>query len=778
MPNEISKVGTFPSPLAPMSVKTTDEYGLVVAKAIQSQWFSGDNNNFDEKQSRIQELRSYANGNSNIDKNKQLINPTGNTAMFNLDWSNIALVPKFVKTILYSIYDNKFDIEVRAVDPVSLSEREKVKNELVAKISQRDFLNKVKEEFGIDMLQGEQVPDSIEEVDVYMNVTFRQAIEMAAEIVIHHSFNVSDFKQEITKEVLHDIIVCGIGGSKTFTDPHFGVGQRYVDPEFYIHSYARKKDFSNCNYMGEVLFKTISELKREANAFGSTITEKQYEQIAKNNISKYGNPASLDVNFKDVGGYRVYGYDDYNIPVLEFEYLVSDCEKYEKRDSKRGNFVFKNVGSDYKEPKKSKYNKETHEYSYENIYTGFFILNTDYIYGWRQKENIPRDPDNPRKASFSYKMYAPELYKNIYSSIVEKIIPYADQAQLAHLKMQQAIVNAAPDGYAVNLSALDDVILNGVDKATPLDIADVYVATGRLYYRQETEDGLRNSVPITPLPSTLNNIRSFIEQINFYISMIREVSGIVPERDGQMGRDQLVGVTKIAIQGSNNATGDINHAIRNITRRTAEETIMRIQDIPKDALIYSQYVEAVGRANMAIVDSMGDLPSHRFGIDITVGTSDRERLILEQDVSNAVANKELRIEDRYELLSIPNPKYAIQLLKIRRKKYQQEESARAKELSDYNAQAQIQSAQASEQAKVQSAQMIAKMEMEKEAWLFENVESKKLQLEYELKTQLEITKKQGDIGAAQVRGDAQVESSKVRSGKEDVETFDFMREDS
>ena len=778
MHDEIKKIGVFPSPLAPSSVKKKDEYGLMVAQAIDSQWFGGNNNAFDNKQYRINLLRSHANGTSNIDKNKQLINPTGNAALFNLDWSNIALIPKFVKTILYSIANNRFDIEVRAVDPNSLSEREKVKNDLIAKISQRDFLNKVKEEFGVDVLQGEQVPDSIEEVDVYMNVNFRQAIEMAAEIIINYSFSVHDFKEDITNEVLHDIITCGLGGVRVFTDPYFGVGQRYVDPELFIHSYARKKDFSNCNYMGEVVLKTISEIKREAKSLGNTsITEKDYENIAKSYVNNYGNPTKLGVDSRDVDGYKVYDYDDYNIPVLDFEFLTSDCEIYEKRDSKRGNFVFKSIGSNYKEPKKnSKYNREYHEYAYENIYSGFYILKTSFIYGWGQKENIPRDPSNPRKAFFSFKMFAPELYKNNYPSIVEKIIPYAEQAQLSHLKMQQQIVNSAPDGYAVNLSALDDVVLNGVDKASALEIADVYMATGRMYYRQESEDGIRNGIPITPMPSVLNNIRAYIEQINFYINMIREVSGVVPEREGQMGRDQLVGVTEIAIQGSNNATGDINHSIRNITRRVAEETLLRIQDIPKDAMIYSQYVEAVGRANMSVVESMGNLTAHRFGIDITVGTSDRERLILEQDVSNAVANKELRIEDRYELLSIPNPKYAIQLLKIRRKKYQQEESARAKELSEYNGQVQMQAAQAAEEAKVQSAQAINAMEMEKNLWLFENVESKRLELEYKLMKELEALKKQGDIGAAQVRGDAQVESSKVRSGKDDEPMFSFMDE--
>jgi hypothetical protein len=43
-------------------------------------------------------------------------------------------------------------------------------------------------------------------------------------------------------------------------------------------------------------------------------------------------------------------------------------------------------------------------------------------------------------------------------SLVEKMIPFADQMQLCHLKMQQLVAKAAPKGMAVDISGLANAL--------------------------------------------------------------------------------------------------------------------------------------------------------------------------------------------------------------------------------------------------------------------------------------------------------------------------------
>jgi len=540
------KLGTFPNPLAPRSEKKTSQFGLKVAQAIEGEWFSNQKMNFDHRQTQFQEWRSYAYGRQNVDRYKQRLNPTGDSSYYNLDWSPLAIVPKFVKTVLFSIYDNEFDIEVKAIDPLALSAREEYKNELVGKIMNKDFFDKMKEKYGVDMLQGQELPESLEEVDLHMNLNFKQSVEIAAEIAIRYSFKLNDYDDQTKKQVIEDIIVCGMGIVRDNTDPTEGVQISYVDPEYFVHSASKKKDLTDVFYMGHLDFMPIAELRKQAKSYDAEWADDfdALDKIAQQYAGQYGNPTfgAIDRSYNNSLGY--YPYDNFLIPVLKFEYLASDARTFEYKENRYGNYTFKEKEDGYKPPKNPRYKREQYEDKYKEIYKGCFILRTKYVYGWGRKENQVRNPDNARDVKFGYTIYAPEYYKEQLSSLVAKMIPSADAIQLSYLKMQQALANAAPDGYAIDLSALEGVDL-GNNALTPMVVNDIYRATGMLVYRSQNEDYSRNQEPIKPLPSVLQNISQYINQINFHLTFLREITGIVPELDGQTKRDQLVGLLRL-----------------------------------------------------------------------------------------------------------------------------------------------------------------------------------------------------------------------------------------
>lgn len=762
MQTKDDKLGNFPNPLAPKTEKKQPSFGLKVAKAIENEWFSTQTLRYATRQSQIQEWRAYARGQQNIDKYKKLFNPSGDTSFLNLDWSPVAIIPKFVKTVLDTIFDNTFDIEVKAVDPLSLSEREKYKNELVGKVINKDFFEEVKNKYGLDMLQGEQLPESLEEVDIHLNLNFRQSIEIAADIAIRYAFEVNDYSNEIKRQLIKDAIETAFCVARTTTDPSFGPTIERIDPQYFVFSSVKKNDFSDAFYMGHMDFMTVSQLRREASGYGAEWAndEKKLFDVAKQYAKQYGNPA-FDWKYDYNNRLGSYEYDNFLIPILKFEYMGSDADKYEEKSNRYGNKLFKKQRDDYKPPKKSKYERTQFNDYYEQVYSGCYVLKSELIYGWGAKENQIRDSKHPKKAYFGYKAYAVDFEDNVTSSLVAKMVTFADAVQMAYLKMQQAIAQAAPDGYSINLTALDEVDI-GNGALTPIVISDIYTATGRLYYRSEGEDGARYNEPIKPMPSSLQNVIRYAEIIDYNLKMLREITGIVPELDGQTKRDQLIGVSEIAIEGAKRSVGDISHSIRNVTRRVAEETLMRIQDLPNNSPLRNEYVEAIGQANMAVVEAMDRLPAHRFGIDITAGRKDSEVLALDRDISQAVAAGQIYPEDRYMLLQIKNPKYAIQYLKLKREKYRKERIEEQNNASMVQAQANAQAAQQAEMAKVQAAQQLAAIEVQKEMQLWEAVKLPEMTFKYAKEYEIEAMKVSGMVNkeAMRVQGDRSIETQK------------------
>ncbi len=760
---QIPKVGAFPSPLLSKEQKAEEQYGLSVGQAIEGQWFNNNSFNFDKHQQEIQEWRSYAYGKQNVDRYKPRINPTGDNSMYNLDWSPIPIIPKFVNAVVNSIFDNRFEIEVKAIDPMALSQKEAYKNELVGKIINKEYFDKLKQNYNIDLLEGQQLPETMEEVDIHMNINFKQSIEIAAEIAIRYAFKLNDYDEETKKRIIEDIVVTGRGIVRDDTDPAEGVKIEYVDPEYFIHSATRKRDMTDCFYMGHVDYITIAELRKQAALRGATWADdrRELEKIAQQFAGQFGNNSNFDRNYNNALGY--YPYDDYLVPVLYFEYLVTDMDVYEDKETQYGTSTFKKKPSGYKPPKKSKFKRTQYQDRYKDIYCGYYILKCSKIYGWQRKENQVRVDDGLREVKFGYTVYAPEYYKNATSSLVAKMIPSADAIQLAWLKMQVALANAAPDGYAIDLSALDAIDL-GNGALDPMTVNDIYKATGMLVYRSFNEDQSRNNEPIRPLPSVLQNISQYINQIDFNLRFLREITGIVPEMDGQTKRDQLVGVTEIAIQGAKNSIGYVDTSIRNITRRLAEKTLVRIQDLPKKSALHKEYVEAVGAANMSVIDAMDELPAHKFGVDITVGKNDAERIAFERDVSAMVGAGLIMPDERYFILNIPNVKYAAAYLKMAREKREKQKAMEQQQNIMMQSQANAQAAQATEQAKVQAAQMMAQIELQKAAQMFQGVDAQKMNLEFQYAAQLQMLKNKGTIDTAGVSAMAK---EAIEGAKED-----------
>ena len=97
MANTVTKT-YFPSQVVSDAEKLSYDYGLKVAKAIETEWFNSDNNNrrYKHNQNNFHDLRLYARGEQSIQKYKDELSINGDLSYLNLDWKPVPIISKFV----------------------------------------------------------------------------------------------------------------------------------------------------------------------------------------------------------------------------------------------------------------------------------------------------------------------------------------------------------------------------------------------------------------------------------------------------------------------------------------------------------------------------------------------------------------------------------------------------------------------------------------------------------------------------------------------------------
>ena len=561
---------------------------------------------------------------------------------------------------------------------------------------------------------------------------------------------------EISRRIIRDLIDINISATKTFLDAN-GIGIRYVDPKYLVTSHSTSPDFKDLLHVGEIRQITIQELKRIA---GNQFTEEEYYEMARNYISKNGNPTSLTTSL--LGNH--FEYEKFTVDILDGEFKSVDIMHYEKKENKYGGSTVNKKNKNYKPPKKSKYKRHQIKPQIETWYSGKWVIGTDYLFDYGLKENMLRPKNNLARTLGSYTIYSPDHSIIDTKSMVERMIPFADQIQLIHLKMQQLIAKTRPKGMAIEVGSIEGVSKGDGGTFTPLEVQDIYEQTGNLYYRLMDDSG--DPLHARPIQELQGGAGQYLQELmasyNYNLERIRDVSGINEVRDGSApSNEALVGVQKLALLASNNATRAINHAYINIMDGVASRTALALQDLVKYKGAYKGYIHAIGETNMKVVNINKDISPVEMGIKIQALPDEIETELLEQNIQQSLAQKELRLEDAIMIRNIKNVKLANQMLVLRRKRYMKDQQELAAQQSQINAEAQQQAAQVAAQVAAQAEQVKVEGEIQVK------------QLEYQLKEQfaqaeharqLAVIDKQGEIKMEHIQ-EAEDDSDLVRVKK-------------
>ena len=688
----------FPSQVVSDLEKMSFEYGLKVAKAIETEWFHTDrgSNRYKSNQNDFHKLRLYARGEQSIQKYKDELSINGDLSYLNLDWKPVPIISKFVDIVVNGIAERTFDIKAYSQDPFGVYKRTQYMEGVLEDMNAKAYKTGVMQATGIDLFKSEmdELPETQEELDLHMALTYKQAVEIAEEQAINVMLDGNRY--ELTKKrFFYDLTVLGIGAVKTSFNTSEGITVKYVDPADLVYSYTDSPYFDDIYYVGEVKTIPLNELIKEF----PNLTTSEIEDIQKNKVSQRQNYNQQGTNLKEEDGNK--------IQVLYFNYKTYNNEVYKVKQTGSGANKAIEKNDDFQPPAEA-VDFEKLERKVEVLYEGAVILGTKKMLKWELAKNMVRPKSDFTKVKMNYSIVAPRIYKGRIESLVGRITGFADMIQLTHLKLQQVMSRMVPDGIYLDADGLAEIDLGNGTNYNPQEALNMFFQTGSIIGRSFTSDGDMNpgKVPIQEIQSGNGGakMQSLIQTYNYYMQMIRDVTGLNEARDGSTpDKNALVGVQKMAAANSNTATRHILQSGLFLTTDVAENISLRVSDVLEYSPTRDAFIQQIGAHNVGTLEDVKELHLYDFGIFLELMPDEEEKMVLENNIQMALQQQNIELEDAIDLREIKNIKLANQLLKIRRKK----KMAKDQEMQQQNIQAQA-------QANQQSAQAAAQADMQKE----------------------------------------------------------------
>ena len=748
--------GNFPSQVVSDLEKMGPEYGLKVARAIESEWFNDTHSNkYSDNQSKYNRLKLYARGEQSIQKYKDELSINGVLSYLNLDWKPVPIVPKFVDIVVNGMSERMFNVKAYSQDQYGVSKRTEYMDSVMRDMAAKEFNEAAISNFNINLYENEpeELPDSQEELGLHMQLNYKQAVELAEEQAINVLLQGNNY--DLTRRrLLYDLTVLGIGCVKTSFNFSEGVTIDYVDPANIVYSYTESPYFEDIYYIGEVKNIPINELVREF----PHLTHSELEEIEQSHKRPSGR-----YTYKD-------SYDRNKVQVLYFNYktYMNDVYKIKETGSGAEKIIQKDDTFNPPQSKEGGYAKL--QRSVECVFEGAMVLGTDKILKWEKAKNMMRTKSDFNKVKMNYSLVAPRMYNGNIESLVSRITGFADMIQLTHLKLQQVMARMVPDGVYLDADGLAEIDLGNGTNYNPQEALNMFFQTGSVIGRSFTQDGDPNpgKIPVQQIQSSAggNKIQSLIQTYNYYLQMIRDVTGLNEARDASVPDPKsLVGIQKLAAANSNVATRHILNSSMFLTTEVAEALSLRISDILEYSPTADAFIQAIGAHNVATLSEMSELYLYDFGIFIELEPDDEEKQMLENNIQTALSQGLIDLDDAIDIREIRNVKLANQLLKIKRRKKQerdqqiQQQNMQAQ--ADANAQAQqvaaqaeIQKNQAKTQSDIQLEQSKAELKLE---YLKQEVASKMQLMDHEFNLNMQV---QGAENANKIQADGFKEDRK------------------
>ena len=755
----------FPSQSVSDIKKADPSYGLEVARAIENEWFKRDSatNRFYTNLNSFHKLRLYARGEQSVQKYKDELSINGDMSYLNLDWKPVPIIPKFVDIVVNGIAERTYDIKAYSQDPFGVEKRTEYMQKILRDMEAQELDQYAVENFGLDLRESKvpELPKNEDELNIHMQLNYKEAVEIAEEQAITTIFEKNRY--ELTKKrFYYDLAVLGIGCVKTHFTTSEGIQVEYVDPANLVYSYTESPYFDDIYYVGEIKTLPVNELKKQF----PNLTDEDLKKISEQGYS----------NYKTYNKYNPHSdkQDNNSVDILYFNYKTYHNEIYKIKQTATGADKAIKKDDNFNPPKDSRTRFERIATNIEVLYEGAYIPGANMLLKWQLCENMLRPKSDATKVKTNYSIVAPRMYNGKLESLVSRMTGFADMIQITHLKLQQVLSRMMPDGIYLDADGLAEIDLGNGTNYNPQEALNMFFQTGSVIGRSFTSEGDINpgKIPIQEINSSSgsNKIASLVSTYNYYMQMMRDVTGLNEARDGSMpDKNSLVGIQKLAAANSNTATRHILQSGLFLTAETAEKISLRISDVIEYSPAREAFIQSIGVHNVATLSELSQLHIHDFGIFIDLMPDEEEKQKLENNIQVALTAQLIDLEDAIDLREIKNTQLANQMLKIRRQKKAERDQMIQQQNIQAQAQANAQSQQVAAQAEIQKQQALTAQKAELKQ-IEAQLDIQKLTQEAQLKKDLMNLEFQMNMQLKGMEVNAQKQTIKEKEDRKDERT--------
>jgi hypothetical protein len=707
---DIPMVHGFPSPFVPAATKASKGYGLSYAKKMLAGWQQSETGLISSRARKYHLNRLYSMGMQSENQYKNIISSNKRVKTLNLLYRIQSEIPKYLKTLVEQFMELEEATRCTAIDPFSQEARSTQKSTAERYVKNKDFEEQMQQATGAQTVPDHLKMESMEAVNLYFDLFFKQKKELAFEQALEFIFNENE-ETELKRQHLINLAVYNKSCQKTTLNEDGTITVHVPNIERLIHSFSRKDNYSDICHAGELLDMTISQLRVLA---GSELSEEELFEIYKKAANK---PIKLPFDQKWNNSYDR-EYDSQVIQVFHFEFLTADRIVKEERQTRHGFNLVADQKDTYKlRPEQS--DRKLIEKTIQNRYSGYYIPSSQTVFRYGKDKLIERSFNMQKlsKCNLTYDIYEPYNYNGNSKSWVENIMSIADLMQVTFLKIQALVAKAKPAGLAIDIRGLEGVMNGkGGEAFKPLEILSIYEDTGNLLYRSQTADNRPyQGKPVEDMRNQISNqLNDLVGLYNHCIARMQNITGMNPAADGSLNLNQAsVGGAKIALNQSNRATRYIYNAWLNLKRRSSQKAANQLQLSVLFGINDAYWENALGKDTLAAIkEGNNPLELSDYGVEIEALPDDNKRQEIMAAVQDAVNKGVITQKDKFIIEELKNYKAAIQYLDYVEKKNKQEAAQQAQQNSQQQAQLAQQTAQAAEQAKQQTEQLVGQNKLQ------------------------------------------------------------------
>ena len=647
----------FPDEFAPPQKKEKDAYGLQAAKAMYYaknrygyRLFDNDTN-----YNALVELAQGRQSTDNIrrmfgfhDNKESTMDDNGTLAYVDIQVINLAT--KYINRTVAKLQRNKYDINLSAIDPISVDEAKEMNAKIETFYELRDWFKNIKldpKKFFPD-LNLDLLPEFPEELMFQLSTNQKIQKVIDGEKTIKLLNNVINNTDQIMREYDWNSTVIGRGHVHCYLDENKMPRAATINPKYWGGSYTENEDYSKSEYQFFIEFITRNQFKKEAE---NKLPKEKIDEVINghtfaNSISSYGSlPDLLD------------HYDGLEyIPVMRFYFLSNDNKSIVTWKNDNGQPMIDERGYEYNQSEEATRERNIKRISYTSVYGGTWVLDSNIVYDYGRRD-IPRTQlVNTRLPIITF---APNMKEGRVVSLLAQMVEPLTMLNVAWNKIKDILAKGRMNVWELNLSSFENVALGAGGKNwTPQEAVDFLFQTNIAVTRNNTNQYGQQVAPAVREMASGLQLADYYTTIAQCIQFLNDLSGATVAEQPSMPDRLAVGAMKANIAAGNEAIEYLVNGHRQVYHQVTHMLLLLTQAAKRDKVAIQGMIPALGKYTTEYFEVPDSLPYCEYGLMMETEPSEEEWMAFYAEVALSVQEGRLNSSDSAFIRMVKNLKQA------------------------------------------------------------------------------------------------------------------------